>query len=580
MNPERYRDPTSWIDSRAGSRTGVGSSVREVVEAIDAMMAINAEGKTLFIVVDEVSQYVHQDEGRMLKLQSFVSELGQRLKGAVWLFATGQQKLEDQAEQSNIGKLKDRFPQHLRVHLGTTNIRDVVHKRLLRKKPEMVAPLRELFQKHRGDLKLYGYGCEAITEEDFIEVYPMLPGHIDLLMQITSNLRSRSTRMQGDDHAIRGLLQLLGELFREQKLAEKPVGDLVTLDAIFEVQHTALDPDVQATLSRIFSHSDVRDDSVAQRVAKAVALLELIQEQVPTTPELVASCVYARLGEGNRLQAITEALEKLRGLNLLSYSEKTGFKIQSSAGQEWERERLDYPVTIEAISEIVQSTIKVLVGSMQERPKYKGRSFPWALWFSDGRQSHDVKLMDAREDSTVAVDFRYVKDGREAATWVQKSSQDQLCNRVVWVVGEGAIESATRDLARSRKMIERYKPRWASLPKAKQQLVLEEEARLEDLERAAQKAIAGAFHEGTIYFRGQQFRPRDLGAAFTSALVTTANRVLPDLYPHTTDLIAVTDTEILQLLDGELAGPIHQVPRRGVGDPVARRPEVHRHMQG
>lgn len=555
MNPDRYRDPTSWIDSRAGSRTGAGSSVREVVDAIDAMLAINAEGKTLFIVVDEVSQYVHQDDGRMLKLQSFVSDLGQKLKGVVWLFATGQQKLEDQAEQSGIAKMKDRFPQHLRVHLGTTNIRDVVHKRLLRKKPERVAELRDLFQKHRGDLKLYGYGCESITEEDFVEVYPMLPGHIDLLMQITSNLRSRSTRTQGDDHAIRGLLQLLGELFREQKLAEKPVGDLVTLDAIFEVQHTALDADVQATLSRIFSHQDVRDDAMAQRVAKAVALLEQIQEQVPTTAELVASCLYPRLGEGNRVQVITEALERLRGLNLLSYSEKTGFKVQSSAGQEWERERLDYPVTIEAISEILQGTLKVLVGSMQERPKYKGRSFPWALWFSDGRQAHDVKLMDAREDSTAAVDFRYIKDGRDAATWVQKSAQEQLYNRVVWVVGEGAIESTARELARSRKMIGRYKARWASLPKAKQQLVLEEEARLEDIEKGVQKAVAGAFHEGAIYFRGQQLRPRDMGAVFTSALVSVANRVLPDLYPHTTDLIAVTDSEILQLLDAELAGP-------------------------
>jgi hypothetical protein len=555
MNPDRYKDPTSWIDSRAGSRTGAGSSVREVVEAIEAMLSINAEGKTLFIVVDEVSQYVHQDEGRSLKLQSFVSELGHKLKGGVWLFATGQQQLDDQADQSNIGKLKDRFPESLRVHLGTTNIRDVVHKRLLRKKPEMVGELRSLFQKHRGDLKLYGCGCESITEEDFIEVYPMLPGHIELLMQITSNLRLRSTRTQGDDHAIRGLLQLLGELFREQKLAEKPIGELVTLDAIFEGQHTALDADVQATLSRIFSHSDVRDDAMAERVAKAVALLEQIQEQVPTTPELVASCLYPRLGEGNRVPAITEALEKLRGLNLLSYSEKTGFKIQSSAGQEWERERLDYPVAIETICELVQGTIKILVGSMQERPKLKGRSFPWALWFSDGRQAHDVKLMDAREDSTVVVDFRYLKDGREAATWVQKSAQDQLCNRIVWVVGEGAIESTTRDLARSRKMIERYRPRWASLPKAKQQLVLEEEARLEDLEKSVQKAVAGAFHEGAIYFRGQQWRPRDMGASFMSALVTTANRILPDLYPHTTDLIAVTDSEIVQLLESELAGP-------------------------
>lgn len=555
MNPERYRDPTSWIDSKAGSRAGSGSSVREVVDSIEAMLAINAEGKTLFIVVDEVSQYVHQDEARMLRLQSLVSELGQKLKGAVWLFATGQQQLDDQAQQGNLGKLKDRFPQSLRVHLATTNIRDVVHKRLLKKRPEVVAALRELFNQHRGPLKLYGYGCESITEEDFVEVYPMLPGHIDLLMQITSNLRSRSTRTQGDDHAIRGLLQLLGELFREQKLADKPLGDLVTIDAIFEVQHTALDADVQVTLSRIFSHSEVQDDAMAQRVAKAVALLEHVQEQMPTTPELVASCLYPRLGEGNRVQAVAEALEKFRGLNLLAYSEKTGFKIQSSAGQEWERERLDFPVTIEAISEVVQGTIKTLVGSMQERPKHKGRSFPWALWFSDGRQAHDVKLMDAREDSTVSVDFRYVKDGRDGATWVQKSAQDQLNHRVVWVVGEGAIDSTTRDLARSRKMIEKYKPRWASLPKPKQQLVLEEEARLEDLEKSVQKAVAGAFHEGAIYFRGQQFRPRDMGAVFTTALIAVATRVLPDLYPHTTDLIAVTDSELLQLLEGELAGP-------------------------
>lgn len=555
MNPERYRDPTSWIDSRAGSRTGAGTSVREVVQVIEDMLQAYAPEKRLFIVVDEVSQYIHQDEGRMLKLQSFVSELGQQLKGRVWLFATGQQKLEDQSESNNIGKLKDRFPQQLRVHLGTTNIRDVVHKRLLKKLPEKAAVLADLFQKHRGDLKLYGYGCESVTEEDFVEVYPMLPGHIDLLMQITTNLRTRSSRTQSDDHAIRGLLQLLGELFREQKLADKDLGYLVTLDSIFEVLHTALDADVQATLARIFTHADVQDDTVAQRVARAVALLELIQEQKPTTPELVAACLYARLGEGNRLPTITEALDKLRNLNLLAYAEKTGFKIQSSAGQEWERERFDFPVSVETFSEIVQTTLKVLIGEMQERPKHRGRSFPWALWFSDGRVAHDVKLMDAREDSTVAVDFRYVKDGRESATWVQRSAQEQLYNRIVWVVGGEGIESAARDLARSRKMVDRYKPKWMSLPNSKQNLLLQEETRLEELERSVQKAVSRAFHEGAIYFRGQQLRPRDMGAVFTSALVTTANRFLPDLYPHTTDLIAVTDLEILQLLENELTGP-------------------------
>jgi hypothetical protein len=52
MKPDRYPEPTSWIDSRAGSRTGSGSSAREAVDAIDAMIHIREENKSLFIVVD------------------------------------------------------------------------------------------------------------------------------------------------------------------------------------------------------------------------------------------------------------------------------------------------------------------------------------------------------------------------------------------------------------------------------------------------------------------------------------------------------------------------------------------------
>lgn len=568
MKPDRYTDPTTWIDSRAGSRTGAGTSVREVAEAIEAMLALRAPGRTLFLIVDEVSQYIHQDENRMLKLQSFVSELGQRLAGRVWLFATGQQKLEDQAETNHLAKLKDRFPPHLRVHLAATNIRDVVHKRLLKKHPEKEGVLRDLFHRHRGDLKLYGYASEEITEDDFIEVYPMLPGHIDLLMRITSNLRTRSTRVQGDDHAIRGLLQLLGELFREQKLADGEVGSLVTLDSIFEVQHSALDADVQMTLARIFNEPQVRDDELALRVARAVALLELIQEEgTPTTPELVAQCLYARLGEGNRIQAVAEALERLRSLSLLAYSEKQGFKIQSSAGQEWQRERDELGIVQEQISRIVQDSIRTLVGSLQERPAWKGRKFPWTLWFSDGRQAHDVKLQDPREDSTLAVDFRFLakKEDRSSAAWAPRSDQEPLRNRLLWVVGEpGPIEEHARQLARSERMLERYRPRLSSLTREKQRLFFEEEARFDDLAGRMRDAVAEAFLQGTAFFRGQTFQPREAASTFGPALLHLATRILPDLYPYFTD-IAVTPTELQQLLARDLTGPSAKLMEAGLG---------------
>jgi hypothetical protein len=558
MKPDRYPDPMSWIDARAGRQTGAGSSVVEAVRAIESMLDARGDDKALFIVIDEVSQYVHQDENRMLKLQTFVMDLGQQLKGRVWLLATGQQKLEDTSESNNIGKLKDRFLTHLRVHLAPANIRDVVHKRLLKKRPEREGALRDLYKAHRPDLVRHGYGCQEITEEDFVEVYPMLPGHIDLLMLITSNLRVRSNRMQGDDHAIRGLLQLLGELFREQKLAEREVGSLVTLDAIYEVQQTTLDADVQNTLQRIFADPAVRDDELAVRCAKAVSLLEHIQEQIATTSDLVAQCLYSKVGQGSQVQAISEALERLRAANHLSYSEKQGYKIQSSAGQDWEEERRDIGIAQEKISEAIQAAVAYLVGKGQNRPKWKGRDFPWTLYFSDRKQAHDVKLQDTREDSTITVDFQFLgkKEDRSMATWVNWSAQEQAKNRLVWLVSEtGAAEDLARQFAKSNEMLRKYRDRRETLKPEKQRLLIEEEANNEQLEARVRVAVGDAFLDGMVFFRGQQQRPRDHGGSFATALSALALRVLPDLYPHFAD-IAVTPAELAQILDPstELSG--------------------------
>ncbi|BAY73259.1 hypothetical protein NIES23_60870 (plasmid) [Trichormus variabilis NIES-23] len=564
MYPTRYTDPMSWFDSRAGAQTGMGTSPSETTKAIINMLNHRASGKTLFVVVDEVSQYIHQNTERMLKLQSFVSDLGQKLKGQVWLLATGQQKLEDSEDESNIGKLKDRFPPKLRVHLAPTNIRDVVHKRLLKKSASKEAQLRSLFAQHRSDLKLYGYKCDAITEEDFLEVYPMLPGYVDLLMQITSNLRTRSSRAKGDDHAIRGLLQLLGELFREQKLGEQELGALVTLDSIYEVQQSALDADVQTTLARLFSHEEVIQDEMAIKVAKAVALLELIQEQEPTTVTLVSQCLYSQLGMGNNEPKITAALEKLRGLGLLSYSDKLGYKIQSSAGQEWQRERDNHSVIPDAISSIVADKLKSLLGNV-ERPRYKNKPFPWLAIYSDGRQRQDERIQGSNDPAVLTIDFRYLtnKDERNPTSWIQTSDRSNFRDRLIWVVGNcDNVAAQARELAKSRHIISKYESRKQSLAKDKQNLLFEEQSRCEKLETEVQKAIAQSFIDGEIFFRGRQIDKQQNG--FTTMLGRIGENILPDLYSHYVD-VAVTPGELAQLLEPNLSGPSHKFMKDELG---------------
>ena len=562
MNPALYTDPLSWYDSRAGANTGVGSSAEETTKAIAQMLSHRAQGKTLFVVVDEVSQYIFQNTDRMLALQSFVEALGQRLKGQVWLLATGQQKLEDTEDESDINKLKDRFPPKLRVHLAPTNIRDVVHKRLLKKKKDQAGALADLFEQHRSDLKLHGYACGAIARESFLEVYPLLPGYVDLLMQITSNLRSRSNKAKGDDHAIRGLLQLLGELFREQRLGEKELGTLITLDNIFDVQQSALDNDVQTTLVRLFAHEDVVSDELAVRAAKAVALLELIQEQEPTTPALVAQCLYSQMGLGNQVSEVTQALEKLRNLSLLSYSEKTGYKIQSSAGQEWARERDRYTVTADSTSEVVSLKLKELLGSA-ENPKYQNNRFRWAAYYSDGRQRQNERLQVPSELAVVTVDFRYVpKADNQAAQWIKESADRDY---LFWVASrQDGLEGEVKKLVRSRYMLSRYESRQSTLSAGKKRLLSEERGRCETLEGRVKSAVAEAFVGGELYFRGRQLDRQQYGSGFASLLTRAAEGLMPDLYHLYVD-VPVTNAELLQLLEPTLSGTSYKFMAEGLG---------------
>lgn len=566
LRPDRYPTPTEWLDSHAGKRRGRGLSVQEATELVDAMLAIRADDKTLFLVVDEVSQYVHDSQDRMLKLQSFVSALGERLKGRVWLLVTGQQKLDEAAESTVLGKLKDRFPPRLRVHLSTTNIRDVVHRRLLAKKDERADALAALFQRHRADLKVYGYKCEEITETDFVEVYPMLPGHIDLVLQITTNLRARSTRMQGDSHAIRGLLQLLGEVFRQRELAKKKVGTLLTIEDVYEVLHTALDSDVQDTLRHVFEHCADKKDTVAAEAARAVAMLELVQDRTPTTAELVAQCLYRELGQPSRVTELTDALERLRAASLLSYSEKQGYRIQSSAGQEWAKERNDIGAGTERVSEVVQKAASEMLADV-DRPRLGSRAFDYHALFSDRLAQEQVVGKRVQSDAAVTLDLRYVStaDERRPDAWVRRSGEDALRDRIVWVSGDlGRTEDLARLLVKSRGMVNRYGARRESLSPEKQRLLLEEQALAEEHETKLRQSLADAFHTGAIYFRGQPLTPREAGGSFASALHATATRLLPSLYPHFED-VAITETEIGQLLEKDLHGPSPKFFEKGLG---------------
>lgn len=555
MYPELYSDPMSWFTSRAGTHARL-ESPNEAVQAIGDMLRFRRPGQTptLFLVVDEVSQYVLHHDDRTDKLRAFAQALGSGLRGRVWLMALGQQKIDENAGESFVAWAKDRFPPELRVHLATTNIRDVVHRRLLQKTEAGRKQLEALFARHRADLKLFAYGCEDVTPDDFVEIYPLLPGFIELVSSITSELRTRSARSQGDDQAIRGLLQLLGELFRSRRLAERPIGTLITLDEVYEVQHTALDAETQNSMARVLGECAGDASGRLVRVAKVVALLEQIQETTPTTAALVAQCLYDRVDRGNQVEEIVGALDELRRRNLVSYSEKLGYKIQSTAGEEWENERHIIAVPVEELGKSVQAALRQLVAEA-EAPKREGRAFPWKALYNDGQRSQDVLLADPRDQATIEVDFRFLgQSERGESEWIKRSGEHALKDRLVWVAAHrGPVADVARELGKSRAMVKRHQTRRESLPTARRHLLDREHDRAEQLEMKLLQVVAAAFMDGQLYFRERTLRPGDMGATFGAALVAAGTRELPEIYDK---FVATTllPSEVAQLLEKDLSG--------------------------
>jgi hypothetical protein len=555
LMPELYPHEMSWVDARSGTRAGA-QSPEEAALAIENMMKQRCPGATLFLVVDEVSQYIHDDEDRMLGLQSFVSALGERLRGKVWILATGQKKLEDDAGvQSPLAKLKDRFPPALRVHLGISNIRDVVHKRLLRKSRVVEEDLVALFRDHRPSIASYAYQGDQIFEPDFVEVYPLLPGYVDLLLDITTGLKSRSTLAQGDAYAIRGLLQLLGDLFREQKLATMEMKRLITLDMVYDVLGSALSPDVQITIGSALALAQKNGDTLMARVVKAVSMLELSQHKRKTSADLVARCLYENVGDGSIEAPVQRALDTLVGENLLRYSEDRGYKIESSAGQEWQQQRDAYLPAPDQESAEIQAEIEKAVSADAAAVQLAGLKLPWLVLYTDTLGAKEIHLKDERKTTVVTLDLQLTR-GQGADVWVPRSDTPGYRDRIVWVASDlDAVRHVAKKRVRSQRIIETYGRRALAANDERGALLMEERNRYDAARPELEQAIKAALLGGAIYFRGRQLAPRDFGSTFSQALGGIGNRVATELYPTPTTF-TVSLKEVEFLFDNlELAAP-------------------------
>ena len=347
MDPGTYPNADTW----ARTPQQVSVSANFVARRAWELASRRADGRALVFVVDEVGQYVARSTDKMLDLQGLVQALGREGKnrssqwnGQVWLAVTSQERLSEvvdnlEGKQVELARLRDRFP--IEVDLAPSDIREVTSKRILKKKPEMRHHLKELFQEHSGKLRegtrLSGGTDGGLDENSFAELYPFLPFHVDLVIKTVSGLRTQRGATRHVGGANRTIIKLAQQVLINQKtsLGSRPIGELVTLDLIYELLEGLISNERKHDVREIEEHFG--KDAMATRVAKALALLEFVKD-VPRSEGNLAAVLHPSVGAAPIATEVRKALADLQRIHKVRATDD-GWELLSRVGKDWEEER-------------------------------------------------------------------------------------------------------------------------------------------------------------------------------------------------------------------------------------------------
>lgn len=525
INPAIYQDNDSWSDSAKGKADITpGKLAERTTELIDK----RKPGHTLVFVIDEVGQFVARDVQKMLDLQAVVQQLGIKGRGRHWLIVTSQEKLGELTgglddRRVELARLMDRFPQPLQVHLEPSDIAEVTSRRVLAKNADAQSQLGELYEHHRGQLASHTRLSADITLPDlgrdtFVDLYPLLPYQIDLIIQIVSGLRTQGGASRHVGGANRTIIKLAQQLLihPEVGLGSRAVGDLVRLDEIYDLVETNIGSEIRSKIHQIpqqVSHP------LAARVAKVVCLLQFVQS-VHRTAENVAACLYPSLGAPSELETVKEALRALEDANLIRHGDD-GYRIPTPAEDDWDRLRNG---TSPKPSDAKRLRREVLTGFWKPQPTFT----------LDGVKPFKAGLsIDGHEEEKgdLTVHILLVQEGQEfdAAQQELRARSQRESDAIFWAVPlDDAIDRETVELFRSREMDSR-KGRDARTAD-QSRLLAEERSRARRHGSELQRLLRTACLKGSAYFQGNDRSPGSGSNDVGRTVATMLSQVLPEVF--------------------------------------------------
>ncbi|MBW3578771.1 MAG: BREX system P-loop protein BrxC [Actinobacteria bacterium] len=323
-------------------------SDEEMFEAIEDVLRLQSDTEGRYpltlIVLDEMQQYLGDDNTKTLAVQNIVEGVTARFDNAVIFVGTGQSAM---GGTPTLQKLTDRFPVH--VHLSDKDVETVVRQVILRKKPDRRAELESVLEDVSGEIDrhLGGTKIAPVTadKQDLVADYPLLPTRRRFW-----ELALRALDKAGKAGVLRTQLRIVHEATRE--VAEEPAGYVVGADFLYHQQAPTLQQSGELLKEISESILALKDEGgpageLKSRICALVFLITEIPAQMigtgdtglRATAPYIADLLVEDLPHGGAQirKRVPELLDELTEAGRLMRIDDE-YRLQTEEGAEWEKD--------------------------------------------------------------------------------------------------------------------------------------------------------------------------------------------------------------------------------------------------
>ena len=552
----------NWFNGEETAQLSIDRFAREVQEYVQS----KGDDFHLVFLVDEIGQYIGDNSGLMLNLQTVVEELGSKCHGKVWVIVTSQEDIDSvtHVKGNDFSKIQGRF--NTRLSLSSASVDEVIKRRILAKTDTAETLLRLMYQQHQAAMRnLFTFAQGTVSDlkgysgdDEFVEAYPFVPYQFKLLQDVLVQVRKHGSSGKHLSGGERSMLSAFQEAAQKYKAQDE--NHFVPFYAFYDTVHTFLDGAVRRVIDRADRAAQAGDGLKPQDV-DVLKLLFLIRyvEGVPSNIENLSTLMITSLHADKiaMRQHLQESLDRLVYENYVSRNGET-YLFLTDEEQDINREIRQ---TMVDDNEVIH-----MIGQMVFADLYPGNKFRYRNRYDFaydrmvdhaviGQPSSDIRLRlitlasDINESDADAHFILQSRAGNEAIAY--------LSTRIDYY---HELEEVKR--------IEKYikQRNVAQLPETIRKIIQGKQSEAKEREKTAMLLLKEAIVKGTFYIAGERLTMRTANAkeALDEALTILVESVYGKL--NYVDTFAQNDADIQRILNSSETQELMQ----GLAVPNAR----------